>query len=170
LIRLPNDVLMRTDRATMFYALEVRVPLLANDVIDWANRLPDRYCVRLLGNRTKPLLKSLAAARVPAAAIYRPKRGFDLPFGAWLRTSFRDIQQDFLHEQRVPFLHYAGVRHLTESLATDRSAFLAGQIWAWIVLEQWYRLWTQGAAQPRVPAFIRDLPGYHALRDASDAI
>jgi len=169
LIRLPNDLLMRTDRATMFYALEARVPLLANDIIDWANRLPDNFCVRLLGKTTKPLLKSLAAARVPASAIDRPKRGFDLPLRDWLRTSFSDIQQQFLRDQRVPSLNYTTVRGLSESLATDKSAFIAGQVWAWIILEQWYRLWTQAAARPRVPAFVKNLPAYQSLRDEVDA-
>jgi asparagine synthase (glutamine-hydrolysing) len=165
LIRLPDDLLPRTDRATMFYALEARVPLLANDIIDWANRLPDKYCIRLLGKETKPLLKGLSAARVPSAAIYRPKRGFDLPLRDWLYTDFRDMRQELLRDQRIPVLNYNTVRRLSDMLATNTTALLSNQIWAWIVLENWHRLWMLSTARPRFPVFIKKLPAYQSLRD-----
>ena len=168
-VRLPNDLLMRTDRASMYFSLEARVPLLANELIEWANRLPDQFCVRLTGDKTKPLLKHLAATLVPPQVIHRPKRGFDLPLWSWLNTSFRELQHQLLSERAVPFLNYAGFNAMVEDLPRDQSALTSGRLWAWIVLEKWYRLWTQdhGAARPRCPAFAKELPAYPLLAGAA---
>jgi asparagine synthase (glutamine-hydrolysing) len=102
--RLPDDLLMRTDRASMFFSLETRVPYLGTEVVEWANRLDDRSCLRLRGGDTKRPLKRLAARLVPADVVYRKKRGFDLPLREWLLSDPHFAAEDLLLERAVPGL------------------------------------------------------------------
>ena len=71
--RLPDDLLTRTDRATMAYSVEARVPFLDRSVVEFSNSLRDRQCLTLVPPRMKMLLKRVAARHVPASAIYRRK-------------------------------------------------------------------------------------------------
>ncbi len=74
---LPDDVLTKVDRASMCHSLEVRVPLLARPLIEFAFRLPERVCHH--GGRLKGLLKLAARDLLPAEIIDRPKQGFSAP-------------------------------------------------------------------------------------------
>lgn len=82
---LPNDLLRKTDSASMSVALEVRSPLLAREVVDLALACPVRH---LLRHGRKWILKSIARRHLPAAIVDRPKRGFAIPIGRWLREDF----------------------------------------------------------------------------------
>jgi asparagine synthase (glutamine-hydrolysing) len=163
-LRLPNDLLPRTDRATMAYSLEGRVPYLDRKVVDLANSLTDRQSVRLLPPQAKWLLKRIAARHVPRNAVYRHKRGFNVPVEQWLSVDFRDRVDEFLAERRIDALDY-------EYLAAVRQEHDAGRhraalLWAWLVLEQWHRLWLDGEASPRPPAVVADRSAYELLRAA----
>jgi len=75
-LRLPSDLLMRTDRATMAWSIEARVPLLANEVLETSWRVADRDLSTILPPVNKPLLKGIASGLVPRSAVYRRKGGF----------------------------------------------------------------------------------------------
>src|SRR5207247_601933 len=92
--RLPNDLLMRTDRATMAWSLETRVPFLDRRVVELGNGLADRDTVRLLPFATKPALKALAERRLPRRIVRARKLGFDLPLAEWLRTDLAGLVRD----------------------------------------------------------------------------
>ena len=164
--RLPDDVLMRTDRASMFFSLETRVPFLGNEVLDWANRLDDQLCLSLLGGKTKILLKRLAAELVPHDVIYRKKRGFDLPLRQWLRDDPRFSGERFLAERRIPGLNYGTCEALLENLRGSGPSKAAAPVWAWLTLERWYRLYVDGDAVPTCPAWTKQLGHYDLLRAA----
>jgi asparagine synthase (glutamine-hydrolysing) len=83
---LPEDILVKTDRAAMMNSLEVRAPFLARSVAEFAISLPGEW--KLKGLRSKYLLKKLAARLVPADTVYRRKHGFALPLADLLRTLF----------------------------------------------------------------------------------
>ncbi|MEM9252114.1 MAG: asparagine synthase (glutamine-hydrolyzing) [Planctomycetota bacterium] len=94
---LPFEVLRKVDRASMAVALEVRCPMLATPVADLAMHLPHR--VLMPGGRPKGLLRDLAASLdLPGEIVRRPKRGFALPLGQWLRTSLRDAAHGLIAE------------------------------------------------------------------------
>ncbi|WXB11455.1 asparagine synthase (glutamine-hydrolyzing) [Pendulispora albinea] len=78
-----GSVLTKVDRASMAHGLEVRPPLLDNDMIDWAFSLPSHY--KLRGKVGKYLFKKAASGHVPRDIIARPKKGFGIPLRAWLR-------------------------------------------------------------------------------------
>lgn len=81
---LPDQMLVKTDRATMAHSLEARLPLLDNAVVDLALRIPAD--VHLAGNRLKAVLRAAAARRLPAELAARPKHGLAVPVDALLRT------------------------------------------------------------------------------------
>ena len=80
---LTDGILVKTDRAAMRVSLEARTPFLDNDVVDFARRLP--ASVKLKGGTTKWILRRVAARRLPRAIAKRPKKGFGVPLGRWLR-------------------------------------------------------------------------------------
>jgi asparagine synthase (glutamine-hydrolysing) len=140
LIRLPNDILSRTDRATMAAGIEARVPFLDRGVIDAANSLGDACCLHPLSFQTKRVLKSILSKYLPSHLVYRKKLGFDLPIAKWLRTEFRHTAAEFLGERLVPGLNYDYWSSLYSLHCTGKRDH-AGVLWAWLVLEQWYRRW-----------------------------
>jgi asparagine synthase (glutamine-hydrolysing) len=96
---LTDNCLVKVDRMSMACSLEVRVPLLDHEVVELAFRLPDRLKVK--GGATKPLLKRIAARRVPKECVYRPKEGFSMPMKHWLRGPLRSRMESLLDDRRL---------------------------------------------------------------------
>jgi asparagine synthase (glutamine-hydrolysing) len=127
---LPDDILVKVDRAAMAVALETRVPLLDHDLVAWAWTLP--VDLKLRQGRGKFLLRTLLDEHVPRALIDRPKRGFAVPLAAWLRGPLRDwaealldparlTREGYLDAERVGRLwreHLAGIRDAQDELWT----------------------------------------------------
>jgi asparagine synthase (glutamine-hydrolysing) len=81
---LPDDILMKVDRAAMMASLESRAVFLDNDVVDFCRRLPAHFKYR--NGQRKYLLKKAMAPLLPAAVTRRPKKGFGVPTALWLRS------------------------------------------------------------------------------------
>lgn len=92
----PDDILVKVDRASMAVGLEVRVPFADPHVVSYASTLPTAMLVR--GGQGKRILRDLLSRYVPAALMERPKRGFAVPIGGWLRGELREWAEGLLGE------------------------------------------------------------------------
>ena len=136
---LPGDILTKVDRASMAHGLEVRVPLLDHQLVEWAARLPTAHKVR--GGEGKRVLKQAAQRRVPRSVLERRKQGFDMPVAAWLRGPMRERMRDALLGERLldtGYFHPAEVRALVDDHLSGRTDH-ARTLWALLMLEAFLR-------------------------------
>ncbi|HET7674778.1 MAG TPA: asparagine synthase (glutamine-hydrolyzing) [Gammaproteobacteria bacterium] len=147
---LPDDVLAKVDRASMAVSLEVRCPLLDPDVIAFAWHLPRRLRVR--NGRGKWLLRQVLGRYVPSELFERPKMGFDVPIGRWLREPLRDWAEALLDPARLVregYFNPAPIRERwREHLTGERN--WQYQLWDVLMFQAWLEA-AQGRAVP-VPA------------------
>jgi asparagine synthase (glutamine-hydrolysing) len=135
---LPDDILAKVDRATMGTSLEARVPFLDPAVYAFAWRLP--MSLKIQGGRGKWVLRRLLERYLPAALFERPKMGFAVPVGAWLRGPLRAWGDDLLDETRLRregYLDPAPIQalwraHLTGAVNGEARLWTALMFQAWL--------------------------------------
>ena len=85
---LVGDILTKVDRASMAHSLEVRVPLLDHQLVEWVSGIAPHY--KLRGQEGKYLLKKSLEPHLPRDVLYRPKMGFGVPLGKWFRGPLKE--------------------------------------------------------------------------------
>ncbi|WP_422012285.1 asparagine synthase (glutamine-hydrolyzing) [Roseateles sp.] len=138
---LPDDILVKVDRAAMAHSLETRVPLLDHRIVEFALRVPMHQKLRQgpLGVESKWLLRQVLYRYVPREMIERPKQGFSIPLDQWLRGPLRDWAEHLLDESR---LRQQGLLDATTVQRTWRE-HLSGrrnwqyQLWDVLMLQSW---------------------------------
>lgn len=96
---LPDDILVKVDRASMAASLKVRAPFLDKDLVEFATALPIGY--KLKGLRTKHLLKRAMRSRLPRQTIHRRKKGFGVPISRWLRGPLKSLALEYFNPARL---------------------------------------------------------------------
>jgi asparagine synthase (glutamine-hydrolysing) len=148
---LPDDILVKVDRAAMNVSLETRVPLLDHRVVEFAWRLPMDFRIR--DGQTKWALRQVLYRHVPRALIERSKMGFGIPLGEWLRGPLRDWAEALLDQRRLEregYFRPAPIRRMWTAHLTGR---VNEQYRLWIVLM--FQAWVEAqehAPTPQRPA------------------
>jgi len=134
---LPDDILVKVDRAAMAVSLETRAPFLDSELIEFAWRLPFRY--RLRGNTTKWILRQLLYRHVPKQLVDRPKMGFGIPIGAWLRGPLRQWAEELLDDRRLRHEGFFRPEPIRQMWRAHLNGTVDAEHRLWIVLmfQQW---------------------------------
>jgi asparagine synthase (glutamine-hydrolysing) len=141
---LPDQLLERTDRATMAASVEARMPFLDHRIAEYVSALPDEHRVR--GVTTKWILRQAGRRLIPGALRRRPKAGWRLDVAGWLRNELRDFTLDHLQATS------SVTRHYYDAVALDRvlEDHLKGKknyetlLWTLLNIEIWHRTYAPG--------------------------
>jgi asparagine synthase (glutamine-hydrolysing) len=136
---LPDDILYKVDRASMYNSLEVRAPFLDVNVVEFLNSLPESYKHR--GLNGKYILKKLMRGRLPDEIIDRPKKGFGIPLSEWIRKDLKKIISQTLLEEN-PYFNQKYVARLLDEHQSGRANHRK-QIWNLYVLLYWHKTWLE---------------------------
>jgi asparagine synthase (glutamine-hydrolysing) len=145
-----DDLLVKTDRASMAHSLEARVPYLDTVVTNLALALPTRHKVR--GFQKKVLLRKAAEPLLPARIVHGKKRGFSIPAAAWLRGELEPFARETLARERIERQGY----FRPESVARVLDDHVAGredlsrQLWGLLAFTLWHE-----AHVERIPGALR---------------
>jgi asparagine synthase (glutamine-hydrolysing) len=140
--QLVDDFLTKVDRASMAVSLEVRVPLLDHRVVEWSWRVPTSFKMASRGDRGKLILRQVLDRYVPRHLMERPKMGFGMPMGRWLRHQLRPWAEALLD---VHTLKSSGVLD-PDPVRKAWEEHLAGadrlpRLWSVLMFLQWLERW-----------------------------
>ncbi|MEN9216054.1 MAG: asparagine synthase (glutamine-hydrolyzing) [Gloeomargarita sp. HHBFW_bins_162] len=141
LMELPDDILVKVDRATMAMSLESRAPYLDQNVVELAWQLPMKY--KINQGKTKWILRQILYQYVPPNLIERPKQGFALPLGEWLRTSpLRDWAEALLDPQTLQHQGYFQPQIITQKWHEHLQGKFNWQahLWPILMFQAWYAM------------------------------
>ncbi len=136
---LPGDILTKVDRASMAHSLEVRVPLLDHELVEWMASLPPS--MKLHGNEGKFLFKKSLEPYLPHTVLYRRKMGFAVPLASWFRGSLRDkIKTDILGERMLDsgYFNRSTLRKLIDQHQSGMKDFSVA-LWSLLMFDRFLR-------------------------------
>ena len=136
---LPGDILAKVDRASMGVSLESRIPLLDHHVVELAWRLP--FHMKIRDGSRKWVLKQVLRKYVPDGLVNRPKKGFAIPVGDWVRGPLRDWAEDLLSEKRLKDEGYLNAGLVREQWSRHMKAMPGGDdaTWQLLMFQEWLR-------------------------------
>jgi len=137
---LPGDILTKVDRMSMLASLEVRVPILDHLFLEWVTGLPPEWKMR--GKKQKYIFTKLAKKMgIPEEVLDRPKQGFALPLGHWMRNELKDLIMSVLLDSSTlhrGYFNLQGIRRLLDEHFQGRRDHSV-RIWRFLMFELWHR-------------------------------
>ncbi len=138
---LMDDVLVKVDRATMWFSLEARSPLLDPRVVSYLWSVPDQF--KTGAWKKKRLLKELVRGRIPDEILDRPKHGFAVPIAEWLRgplaTKLAEVA-DSAYLSKQGLFEPSFIQKVIEEHRSGRKD-RRKELWAFLMFQLWYRAW-----------------------------
>ena len=138
-----EDILVKVDRATMHSSIESREPFLDHRLVEFAMDIPSIYNISNSGQ--KILLKEILKKYMPNYRFNRPKRGFDVPIGQWMKKELNEYYSYFLSEEKIK---ESGIFNLQEvenykKLFNNNNNIrgLQRKLWFILVYQSWYDRW-----------------------------
>lgn len=137
MVYLIDNNLTKVDRMSMAHSLEVRVPLLDTDIVEFAFRLPDQ--LKMPGMKLKHFLKESTKGMLPEEIVNRPKKGFNVPMPRWLKEGLKPVVDHYLSTQTVSKQGYFNpdtVQHLVNTHMNGNADY-SRNIWALLMFNVW---------------------------------
>jgi asparagine synthase (glutamine-hydrolysing) len=139
--RIPNDLMLRTDRATMACGVEARVPFLDYKLVEYAMSIPLHYKTGAKNDIPKKILKELALKYFDSKFVYRPKQGFPIPVNQWLlEQKVVNELLTFIKERRVECLNYEYISKIYHHHRTKNGGY-GDRLFNIYLLEKYVRFW-----------------------------
>ena len=135
---LPNNILVKVDRASMFHSLETRAPYLDHNVIEFALKLDKKF--KINQNEGKLILKNILQKYIPKKLFNRPKAGFTVPLKHWLDGPLREWSKDLLDVSKIKNQGILDHKVISQILTSHYSKRLNLQysIWNILIFQSWY--------------------------------
>lgn len=136
---LPDDLLVKMDRATMAHSLEARSPFLDHELMEFVASLPLK--MKLFGLEKKRLLRYALRGTIPDSILDRPKRGFEVPLAKWFRHELRDLSKELLLSNRANQRGYFRSDRVARMIEKHQAGVedWSVHLWDLLMLEQWHR-------------------------------
>jgi asparagine synthase (glutamine-hydrolysing) len=142
------DILTKVDRMSMLNSLEVRVPILDHEFVEYAAGLTADW--KLRGSKQKYILRKLAdRVGVPREVLYRQKQGFSLPLVHWMRNELKDMLMILLEPRTLDRGYFVadGIRKLMDD-HLHRGRTMTGRLWRLLMFELWHRNFLEKFVRP----------------------
>jgi len=137
---LPNDMLKKVDLMSMAHALEVRVPFLDHELVEFANSLPANF--KISGQITKKILRETFSNQLPEAIINRSKKGFEIPLEEWLSNEVKKnfsseiFSKTYIEKQKI--FNHEFIQEIIQEWNKGRIGERIYLVWALLVFQNWY--------------------------------
>ncbi len=141
-IYLPDDILVKVDKASMFNSLETRTPMLDQHLVEYVSSLPST--IRTRNGVLKDLLKKVAADMLPAEILTRPKQGFSPPIEPWFRGDLTNYAHELLESPRARqrgIFNQEYILNLLTVHASKKWVNHSSAIWTMLCLELWFQVY-----------------------------
>jgi len=139
---LPDEMLVKVDRASMLNSLEVRSPFLDHTLIEYAASLP--LSMKIRNNESKYLLKKLLLRYIPDKSfVYRQKMGFSVPIDTWIRNDIAAYVESTLLSPKAKIADYLDQGYIERLISENNAGILdhTTRLWQLIILEEWMKKW-----------------------------
>jgi asparagine synthase (glutamine-hydrolysing) len=136
-----DHVLVKVDRASMKYALEVRAPFLSTEMVDFAHSLPPEF--KMSGFNRKAILKTLMKDRLPEDIIKRKKKGFGMPVAEWLNGPLKPLLTSYTDKEYIikqKLFNFEYIQKLISEHATKKVDHRK-KLWTLLTFQLWWDKW-----------------------------